>query len=56
VGAACLCPQATLTPETLAAVLRPLFDRTVLLDMAERARARAQPDATACVVDAILSV
>jgi UDP-N-acetylglucosamine--N-acetylmuramyl-(pentapeptide) pyrophosphoryl-undecaprenol N-acetylglucosamine transferase len=55
-GAAVLCPQAQMTPESLAQLLRPLLDRSVLLEMAIRARAGAQPDATACVVDAILSV
>ena len=55
-GAAVLCPQAQMTPESLAKILQPLMDRTVLLEMAIRARACAQPDATGCVVDAILSV
>jgi UDP-N-acetylglucosamine--N-acetylmuramyl-(pentapeptide) pyrophosphoryl-undecaprenol N-acetylglucosamine transferase len=55
-GAALLCPQASLTPESLAQALKPLLDRACLLQMATAARAKAQPDATACVVDAILSV
>lgn len=55
-GAALLCPQATLTPEHLAAQLQPLLDRGVLLDMALKARQQAQPDATARVTEQVLAV
>lgn len=55
-GAAVLCPQGSLTPQSLANALQPLLSREVLLDMANRARALAQPNATTCVTDVILSV
>ena len=55
-GAAVLCPQASLTPQHLAATLSSLLDRAILLDMAKKSRAKAQPTATATVVAAILSV
>ncbi len=55
VGAALLCPQATLTSETLAEQLRPLVNRDVLLVMAEKSRLQAKPCATAVVVDAIVA-
>ena len=55
-GAAVLCPQASLTPQQLAATLSSLLDRAILLDMAKKSRAKAQPTATATVVAAILSV
>jgi UDP-N-acetylglucosamine--N-acetylmuramyl-(pentapeptide) pyrophosphoryl-undecaprenol N-acetylglucosamine transferase len=50
-GAALLAPQSTLTPESLAATLASL-DRARLLEMAQRAREAAKPDATARVADA----
>lgn len=49
-GAAVLIPQNELTPQKLAELLLTL-DRTVLLDMANKARAVAKPDATQTVVD-----
>jgi UDP-N-acetylglucosamine--N-acetylmuramyl-(pentapeptide) pyrophosphoryl-undecaprenol N-acetylglucosamine transferase len=49
-GAALLQPQATLSADGLAALLRTL-DRARLLDMAQRARALARPGATAEVAD-----
>ena len=55
-GAAVLCPQASLTAQRLAAMLTGLLDRSILLSMAEKSRAKAQPTATASVVAAILSV
>lgn len=55
-GAAVLCPQASLTADSLAATLTGLLDRAILLNMAEKSRAKAQPTATASVVAAILSV
>ena len=55
-GAAVLCPQASLTADRLAATLTGLLDRAILLNMAEKSRAKAQPTATASVVAAILSV
>jgi UDP-N-acetylglucosamine--N-acetylmuramyl-(pentapeptide) pyrophosphoryl-undecaprenol N-acetylglucosamine transferase len=47
-GAAVLLPQATLTPESLAATLRGL-DRRRLLDMARAARALGKPEAARLV-------
>jgi UDP-N-acetylglucosamine--N-acetylmuramyl-(pentapeptide) pyrophosphoryl-undecaprenol N-acetylglucosamine transferase len=47
-GAALLLPQAELTPEKLAATLRPL-DRPRLLEMARRARGLGRPDAARLV-------
>ncbi len=55
-GAALLCPQATLTAEHLAGVLQPLLDRAVLLDMAQKSRRLAQPQATRQVADVLESV
>lgn len=49
-GAAVLLPQTELTPQRLAALLREM-DRGRLLAMAEKARARARPDATTRVAD-----
>lgn len=53
VNAAKICPQSTLTPESLKELLLPLMDRTLLMEMAEKARQQAQPDATKRVVDLI---
>ncbi len=56
-GAALLIPQRELTPERLAAELEALCrERGRLLEMARAARARAMPDALACVADACLEV
>ncbi len=49
-GAALLVPQAELTPERLAALLRSL-DRGALLAMAEKARALGKPDAARAVAE-----
>jgi len=49
-GAALLWPQADLTPERLAALLRSL-DRARLLAMAEKARALGKPDAARVVAE-----
>ena len=51
-GAALHLPQAELTPERLAAVLRG-FDRPALLAMATKARSLARPHAAARVADQI---
>ena len=51
-GAAIHLPQAELTPERLAEVLRTL-DRTRLVEMATKARALARPQAAARVADEI---
>jgi UDP-N-acetylglucosamine--N-acetylmuramyl-(pentapeptide) pyrophosphoryl-undecaprenol N-acetylglucosamine transferase len=48
--AAQICPQATLTSESLAQVLKPLMNREILLNMAVKARQQAHPDATQHVV------
>ncbi len=55
-GAAILCPQATLTPDTLAEQLSPLMRRDLLLVMAEKSRLQATPFATVDVVEAIVSL
>lgn len=55
-GAATLLPQSELTPERLAAELRPyLGSHGLALARAERARALAQPDATATIVERCLA-
>jgi UDP-N-acetylglucosamine--N-acetylmuramyl-(pentapeptide) pyrophosphoryl-undecaprenol N-acetylglucosamine transferase len=56
VGAALLCPQATLTPDVFAEQLHPLMNRDTLLAMAEKSRLQAKPCATAVVVEAIVSL
>ena len=53
VGAAKICPQATLTSESLAEVLKPLMNRAVLSEMAIKARQQAQVKATSHVADLI---
>ncbi len=49
-GAAKICPQATLTSESLREILAPLMNRQLLSEMAAKARQQAQPDATQQVV------
>ncbi|MDO4222787.1 MAG: undecaprenyldiphospho-muramoylpentapeptide beta-N-acetylglucosaminyltransferase [Acinetobacter sp.] len=49
-GAAKICPQATLTADVLAELLTPLMNRQVLSEMAVKARQQAQPQATEYVV------
>ncbi|TCB69544.1 undecaprenyldiphospho-muramoylpentapeptide beta-N-acetylglucosaminyltransferase [Acinetobacter sp. ANC 4216] len=49
-GAAKICPQATLTPDSLKELLAPLMNRQLLSEMAVKARQQAQPDATQHVV------
>ena len=49
-GAAKICPQATLTSESLKEILAPLMNRQLLSEMAAKARQQAQPDATQQVV------
>jgi UDP-N-acetylglucosamine--N-acetylmuramyl-(pentapeptide) pyrophosphoryl-undecaprenol N-acetylglucosamine transferase len=49
-GAAVLIPQNELTPQKLADLLLKL-DRAVLLEMADKARSVAKPDATQTVAD-----
>ncbi len=53
VGAAKICPQATLTPESLAGVLKPMMSRSILAEMAVKARQQAQTSATHKVADLI---
>lgn len=56
-GAAVLVPQAQLTPDGLAALVRELLDEPGrLAEMRERARSLATPDATARLVDLILAL
>jgi UDP-N-acetylglucosamine--N-acetylmuramyl-(pentapeptide) pyrophosphoryl-undecaprenol N-acetylglucosamine transferase len=49
-GGAVLLPQTELTPQRLATLLHEM-NRVRLLDMAEKARGCARPDATARVAD-----
>lgn len=53
IGAAKICPQSTMTPNSLKDVLAPLMNRQLLMEMAVKARQHAQPDATKCVVGLI---
>lgn len=53
-GAALLFSQQGLTAEQLANALKPLMNRPALLDMAIKARAKAQPESTDTVVAACL--
>lgn len=53
VGAAKICPQATLTSASLAEVLTPMMSRTILTEMAVKARQLAQTKATYQVADLI---
>lgn len=53
-GAALLFSQQELTAETLADALKPLMNRPALLDMAVKARTKAQPESTDTVVAACL--
>ncbi|ALH94894.1 undecaprenyldiphospho-muramoylpentapeptide beta-N-acetylglucosaminyltransferase [Acinetobacter equi] len=50
IHAAKICPQATMTPESLKEILAPLMNRQLLSEMAVKARQHAQPDATKQVV------
>ncbi len=54
IGAAKICPQASMTPESLKNMLTPMLNRTLLMEMAVKARQHAQPDATQRVVDLII--
>ena len=49
-AAAKICPQASMSAESLAALLAPLMNRQLLSEMAVKARQQAQPDATQHVV------
>ena len=49
-GAAKICPQASMNPESLTTLLTPLMNRQLLSEMAVKARQQAQPDATQHVV------
>ena len=50
INAAKICPQATMTPDSLKEILAPLMNRQLLSEMAAKARQQAQPDATKQVV------
>lgn len=54
--AAIICPQKTLTPESLSQTLKPLMHRQVLQTMAIKAKQQAQNAATQQVTDLLLSV
>lgn len=49
-GAAKICPQASMTPDSLKELLMPLMNRQLLSEMASKARQQAQPNATQHVV------
>lgn len=53
IHAAKICPQASLTVESLKEILSPLMNRQLLSEMAVKARQKAQPDATQHVVGLI---
>ncbi len=53
IGAAKICPQVTMTPESLKDLLNPLMNRQILKEMAVKARQQAQPDATQRVIGLI---
>ncbi|OTG85025.1 undecaprenyldiphospho-muramoylpentapeptide beta-N-acetylglucosaminyltransferase [Acinetobacter sp. ANC 4648] len=53
IGAAKICAQATMTPDSLKDLLTPLMNRQLLMEMAVKARQQAQPDATQRVVGLI---
>lgn len=53
IGAAKICPQSSMTPDSLKDVLFPLLNRQLLMEMAVKARQQAQPDATQRVVGLI---
>lgn len=55
-GAAKLCPQSTLSPDSLKEVLEPLMNREILSEMAVKARQKAQPNATQAVVQLLQSL
>ncbi|WP_026471722.1 undecaprenyldiphospho-muramoylpentapeptide beta-N-acetylglucosaminyltransferase [Alkanindiges illinoisensis] len=55
-GAALLCPQASLTPQSLQAALQPIMKRATLQAMAEKARQQAHPQATRQVSEFLLSL
>ena len=50
INAAKICPQHSMTPESLKALLAPMLNRQLLMEMAVKARQQAQPDATQHVV------
>ena len=56
VGAAQICPQATMTAESFQQLLRPLMSRNILLNMASKARQQAQSQATAHVAELVESL
>ena len=53
VGAAKICPQSTLTADSLQQLLAPLMHRATLSDMAVKARQQAQSQATAQVAELV---
>ena len=50
INAAKICPQVSMTPESLKTLLEPMLNRQLLMEMAVKARRQAQPDATQHVV------
>ena len=54
--AAIICPQASLTPQSLYAALAPLMSRDALKNMAIKAKQQAHPHATQKVTDLLLSL
>lgn len=53
VGAAKLCPQQSMTVESVSVLLKEILQRRILSEMAVKARQKAQPNATQRVVDYI---
>ncbi|SDB82021.1 undecaprenyldiphospho-muramoylpentapeptide beta-N-acetylglucosaminyltransferase [Acinetobacter boissieri] len=56
VGAAKLCPQANMTPESVTVLLKALMSRTILSEMAVNARQKSQPNATEHVAEIIANI
>ncbi len=54
--AAIICPQSSLTPQSLHQALAPLMNRRSLKNMAIKAKQQAHPQATQQVVDLLLSL
>ncbi|MBF7681820.1 undecaprenyldiphospho-muramoylpentapeptide beta-N-acetylglucosaminyltransferase [Acinetobacter sp. B5B] len=56
VGAAKLCPQASMTVESVTVLLKALMSRAILSEMAVNARQKAQPNATQQVAEIITNI
>lgn len=56
VGAAKICPQVNMTPESVTTLLKAMMSRNILSEMAVNARQKSQPNATQHVADIIVNV